>query len=180
MQNSQTKITIRLHGERFVVNVFWLSASSLSLPPSTGVVVVPPHQRLKLFVFFSPASEHIQTSFKISMRIYQMFSTRGLTYYSLKKHTEHFLRETSAFLRCSQTHLFDGGHLDSLIVVQRCVGRVHVVAETSHGHLVTVMQCHCYSNCSQSWNVLWQKQKRTRSEHHTTHTHFITVNSFRD
>lgn len=62
--------TIRLHGERFVVNVFWLSASPLSLPPSTGVVVVPSHQRLKLFVFFSPSSEHIQTSFKISMRIY--------------------------------------------------------------------------------------------------------------
>lgn len=171
MQNSQTNITMRLHGERFVVNVFWLSASSPSLPPSTGVVVVPPHQRLKLFVFFSPSSDHIQRRHLRSPWEFTKCAPLMAWFIILSTKELHAcFREISAFLRCSQTHLFDGGHLDSLVVVQRCVGCVHVVAETSHGHLVTVMQCHCYSNCSQSWNVLWQKQRRMRSEHHSTHT----------
>lgn len=72
-------------------------------------------------------------------------------------------------------HLFDGRHLDGLIVVQRRVGRVHVVAETSHRHLVTVMQCHRYSNCSQSWNVLDEKKNRCEQSKHHKHLYLLKI-----
>lgn len=78
--------------------------------------------------------------------------------------------QTHRAARRSDTHLFNGGHLDRLVVVQRCVGRVHVVAETGHRHLVTVMQCHRYSNCSQSWNVL-ELNKQMQAIRTSAHTH---------
>lgn len=75
------------------------------------------------------------------------------------KPTDDFCRAIRDVLRCSITDLFNSRHLDILVVVQRCIGCAHVVAETSHCHLITVVQCHRYSNCSQSWNVLQEKTK---------------------
>lgn len=56
------------------------------------------------------------------------------------KHISDFLAEKiSVGLTCSETNLFNGGHLDSLVVVQRCVGHVHVIAKTGYRHLIAVM-----------------------------------------
>lgn len=51
-------------------------------------------------------------------------------------------------------YLFDGRHLDVLIVVQRCIGGAHVIAKASYRHLITVVQRHGYCYASQGGDVL--------------------------
>lgn len=51
-------------------------------------------------------------------------------------------------------YLFDGRHLDVLIVVQRRIGWTHVIAKPSYRHLITVVQRHGYCYASQGGDVL--------------------------
>lgn len=55
-------------------------------------------------------------------------------------------------------YLFDGGHLDVLIVVQRCIGGTHVIAKPSYRHLITVVERHGYCYASQGGDVLRGKK----------------------
>lgn len=51
-------------------------------------------------------------------------------------------------------YLLNGRHADLLIVVQRGVGGVQVVAKPSHSYFITVMKGHGYGNGAQGWDVL--------------------------
>lgn len=55
-------------------------------------------------------------------------------------------------------YLFDGRHLDVLIVVQRCIGGTHVIAKPSYRHLITVVERHGYCYASQGGDVLRGKK----------------------
>lgn len=56
------------------------------------------------------------------------------------------------------SHLFDGCHAHSLIVVQGCIGCVHVVAEARDCHFITAMQCHGHCHTAKGWDVLAEER----------------------
>lgn len=56
--------------------------------------------------------------------------------------------------KCRMHYVFDSGHLELLVVMQGCMRFAHVVAKSSHCHLVTVMQRHCDCHRPQCWDIL--------------------------
>lgn len=59
-------------------------------------------------------------------------------------------------------YVFDSGHLELLVVMQCCMRVAQVVAETSHRHLITVMQRHRDRHCSKRWDILENKHTRDK------------------
>lgn len=51
-------------------------------------------------------------------------------------------------------HLFDGCHSHSFVVVQGCIGCVHVIAKARDGHFITAMECHGHCHTAEGWDVL--------------------------
>lgn len=58
-------------------------------------------------------------------------------------------------------YLFDGRHLDVLIVMQWCVRRIHVITKSSYCYLITIVEHHSYCYTSQGRDVLRRKGKES-------------------
>lgn len=62
------------------------------------------------------------------------------------------------------SHLLDGGHAHSFVVVQGRVGCVHVVAKACDCHFITAMESHGHRHTAKGWDVLEEKSGGRRVE----------------